>query len=105
MVFPTVANAVLGAVPLAEAGVASGTNSTIRELGGVFGVAVLAAVFARHGVYSSPRLFVEGFSPALWVAVGLTVIGALAATLYPGRGQRTEPAVSEPALAFAGEVG
>jgi EmrB/QacA subfamily drug resistance transporter len=104
MVFPTVANAVLGSVPLAEAGVASGTSSTIRELGGVFGVAVLAAVFARHGVYSSPRLFVEGFRAALWVGVGLTVIGALAAGLYPGRGQRTEPAVSEPALAFAAEA-
>src|SRR5256885_1755706 len=33
--FPTVANAVVGSVPLAEAGVASGTNATIRELGGV----------------------------------------------------------------------
>jgi EmrB/QacA subfamily drug resistance transporter len=59
MVFPTVANAVLGSVPLAEAGVASGTNSTVRQLGGVLGVAVLAAVFARPGVYSSPQLFVE----------------------------------------------
>jgi EmrB/QacA subfamily drug resistance transporter len=105
MVFPTVANAVLGSVPLAEAGVASGTNSTIRELGGVLGVAVLAAVFARRGVYSSPRLFVEGFSPALWVGVGLTVIGALAAALYPGRRPTTEPAASEPALALAAEVG
>jgi nitrate/nitrite transporter NarK len=56
--FPTVANAVLGSVPLAEAGVASGTNSTIRELGGVLGVAVLATVFARHGVYTSAEMFV-----------------------------------------------
>jgi EmrB/QacA subfamily drug resistance transporter len=104
MVFPTVANAVLGSVPLAEAGVASGTNSTLRELGGVLGVAVLAAVFARPGVYSSPHVFVEGFSPALWVAVGLTVVGALAAALYPGRDPKTEP-VSEPALAFAADVG
>jgi EmrB/QacA subfamily drug resistance transporter len=104
MVFPTVANAVLGSVPLSEAGVASGTNSTLRELGGVLGVAVLAAVFARRGVYSSPRLFVEGFSPAVWVGVGLTVIGAFAAALYPGRRQATEPAVSEPAVPFAAEV-
>jgi hypothetical protein len=95
---------VLGSVPLSEAGVASGTNSTLRELGGVLGVAVLAAVFARHGVYSSPHVFIEGFSPALWVGVGLTVIGALAAALYPGRRQEKEPAVSEPALAFAAEV-
>jgi EmrB/QacA subfamily drug resistance transporter len=105
MVFPTVANAVLGSVPRAEAGVASGINSTLRELGGVLGVAVLAAVFARPRVYSSPHVFIEGFSPALWVAVGLTAIGALAAALYPGRDPRTQPAVSEPALAFAADVG
>src|SRR5919201_577432 len=49
MVFPTVANGVLGSVPLAAAGVASGTNGTVRELGGVLGVAVLAAVLARRG--------------------------------------------------------
>jgi MFS family permease len=104
MVFPTVANAVLGSVPLSEAGVASGTNSTLRELGGVLGVAVLVAVFARHGVYSSPQRFVDGFSPALWVGVGLSAIGALAAVLYPGRGRTPEPAVREPALPLAAEV-
>ena len=42
--FPTVANAVMGAVPLEEAGIASGTNSMLRELGGVLGIAVLASV-------------------------------------------------------------
>jgi len=105
MVFPTVANAVLGSVPLAEAGVASGINSTLRELGGVLGVAVLAAVFARRGVYGSPQLFVQGFSPALWVGVGLTVIGALAAVLYPRRDPKRQPAVSKPASMFAAEVG
>src|SRR5262249_19094129 len=101
MVFPTVANAVLGAVPLSEAGVASGTNSTIRELGGVFGVAVLAAVLARRGIYSSPRLFVDGFSPALWVAVGLTVLGMLAAVLTPGRRPTHQRVPVEPSLAIA----
>ncbi len=42
--FPAVANAVMGSVAMEEAGAASGTNSAMRELGGVFGVAVLAAV-------------------------------------------------------------
>jgi MFS family permease len=105
MVFPTVANAVLGSVPLAEAGVASGTNSTMRELGGVLGVAVLAAVFARRGIYSSPRLFIDGFSAALWVAVGLSALGVVAAALSPGRRPGSAPATPEPALAFAGETG
>jgi EmrB/QacA subfamily drug resistance transporter len=101
MVFPTVANAVLGSVPLAEAGVASGTNSTVRELGGVLGVAVLAAVLARHGIYSSPRVFVDGFSPALWVGVGLSALGMLAATFFPGRRARQDTLPVEPALAYA----
>jgi MFS family permease len=84
MCFPTVANAVMGSVPLAEAGVASGTNS-MRELGGVLGIAVLASVFARHGVYHSPRVFIDGFTHALWVGVGLSAVGSVAALLVPGR--------------------
>jgi EmrB/QacA subfamily drug resistance transporter len=95
LVFPTVANAVLGSVPQSEAGVASGTNSTMRELGGVLGVALLAAVFNRTGVYSSPHQFFDGFSIALWVAVGLSALGILAAALSPGRRATPEPAVCE----------
>ena len=103
MVFPTVTNAVLASVPPAEAGVASGTNSALRQLGAVLGVAVLAAVFASHGVYSSPRLFIDDFSPALWVAVGLTALGIVAAALSPGRGPGRDRAASEPAFGLAGE--
>jgi hypothetical protein len=44
---------------------AAGTNSALRELGGVFGVAVLASVFSRPGVYSSPSMFAAGFRPRL----------------------------------------
>lgn len=39
----------------AEEGQASGANNAIRELGGVFGVAVLAAVFSQSGGYESGR--------------------------------------------------
>jgi EmrB/QacA subfamily drug resistance transporter len=85
--FPTVANAIMGSVPLQEAGVAAGTNSTIRELGGVFGVAVLASVFARHGVYTSHSTFVHGFTDALWVAVGCSGLGVIAALLTSSRAQ------------------
>jgi MFS family permease len=83
--FPTVANAIMGSVPLSEAGVASGTNSTIRELGGVFGVAVLATVFARHGVYTSHRTFVDGFTQAIWIAVGFSALGVGAALFTAAR--------------------
>ncbi len=103
LVFPTVANAVLAAVPLEEAGVASGTNSMMRELGGVLGVAILAAVFARHGVYRSPHVFINGFKSALWVAVGLTAFGVIAAAMSPGRNGRVAPTETEHRLALAGE--
>jgi EmrB/QacA subfamily drug resistance transporter len=88
--FPTVANAVMSSVPPDEAGVASGTNSSFRELGGVFGVAVLAAVFAHDGVYSSPNAFFDRFGAALWVGVGLSALGVVAALLAPGRSETTE---------------
>jgi EmrB/QacA subfamily drug resistance transporter len=90
--FPTVANAVMGSVPPQEAGLASGTNSSLRELGGVFGVAVLAAVFTRHGVYASAGTFVDGFRAALVVGAALTAVGIVAAVLAPGRRRTEEPA-------------
>jgi len=92
MCFPTVANAVVGSVPPAEVGVASGTNSTMRELGGVLGVAVLAAIFTRHGGYSSPQAFVDGFRPALLVGAGLTAGGVVAAFLAPRASAAPVPA-------------
>jgi EmrB/QacA subfamily drug resistance transporter len=102
--FPTVANAIMGSVAIEEAGVASGTNSTVRELGGVFGVAVLAGVFARHGVYTSASTFVDGFTHALWVAVGFSVLGAFAALLTGARPQHHHAADHAPEMALAGEA-
>jgi EmrB/QacA subfamily drug resistance transporter len=93
MCFPTVANAVMSSAPLQEAGIASGTNSSIREIGGVFGVAVLAAVFAHGGSYESPAAFVDGLTTALWVGAGLTVLGVVAAVLAPGKSGAREEAI------------
>jgi hypothetical protein len=103
--FPTVANAVAGSVPQQEIGVASGTNSTLRELGGVFGVAVLAAVFSHRGVYASPQAFVDRFQPALLVAAGLTAVGVIAALVAPGRPRAAAESVgfARPVPAYAEE--
>ena len=56
--FAPVANVVLSAVRPEEEGQASGANNAIRELGGVFGVAVLASIFAHYGGYASAASFV-----------------------------------------------
>ena len=50
--FAPVANVVLSAVRPEEEGQASGANNAIRELGGVFGVAVLASIFSQYGGYT-----------------------------------------------------
>ena len=69
--FAPIANVVLSAVRPEEEGKASGANNAIRELGGVFGVAVLAAVFTANGSYVSPVDFVEGLVPSMQLgAVG-----------------------------------
>jgi EmrB/QacA subfamily drug resistance transporter len=92
MVFPTLAGEVMSSVEPAQMGIASGTNNALRELGGVFGVAVLATVFNRPGVYSSPDTFVAGFRSALWVAVAFSAAGIPLAALLRGRA----PALAEP---------
>jgi EmrB/QacA subfamily drug resistance transporter len=88
LVFSPVANAILSAVRPHEAGQASGANNAIRELGGVLGVAVLAAVFSGAGGYDSGQAFVDGLRPALWVGAAVLAAGAGAALLVPGRGRR-----------------
>jgi len=86
--FAPVANVVLSAVGPEEEGQASGANNALREIGGVFGVAVLAAIFARSGSYPSPptfsgQPFVNGFTPAVWVGASVVGVGALIALLIP----------------------
>jgi len=76
--FAPVANVVLSSVRPEEEGQASGANNAIRELGGVFGVAVLASVFAHYGGYGSGQTFVDGLGPALYVGAAAVAVGALA---------------------------
>jgi EmrB/QacA subfamily drug resistance transporter len=100
LVFAPAANAVLGAVRAEEAGQASGANNAIRELGGVLGVAVLAAVFTGSGGFETPQAFVDGLVPALWVGTAVLAGGGLAALLIPGkRAALREAALPAPAAA------
>jgi EmrB/QacA subfamily drug resistance transporter len=85
LVFAPAANAVLGAVRPEEAGQASGATNTIREIGGVLGVAVLATIFTDAGGFGSPDAFVDGLVPAVWIGAAVLAAGALIALLIPGR--------------------
>ena len=88
--FAPIANVVLSAVRPEDEGKASGANNAIRELGGVFGVAVLASVFAANGSYQSGQAFVAGMIPALQLGTGFVAIGAVAALALAGRARLAE---------------
>jgi EmrB/QacA subfamily drug resistance transporter len=98
--FAPVANVVLSAVRPEEEGQASGANNAIRELGGVFGVAVLATIFSSSGSYASGAAFVDGLVPAIWVGAGIVALGALAALFIPRRRHGAEEVAPEGGLAF-----
>ena len=102
MFWAPVANVVLAAVRKEEEGQASGTQNAIRELGGVFGVAVLASVWSHYGSYSTGASFVDGMTPAIWIGAAIVLLGAVAAFLIPQRRRPAEADLSvEPAYAEA----
>ena len=83
MFFAPIANVVLSAVPTEIEGKASGANNTIRELGGVFGVAVLAAIFSANGSYGTPQTYVDGIIPAIVAGAAVVAVAAVAAMALP----------------------
>ena len=85
--FAPAAIVILGSVRLEEEGQASGANNAIRELGGVFGVAVLATIFSSYGSYASPQDFTDGVIPATWLGAVVLGLGSLLALAVP----RTRP--------------
>ena len=100
MAIPAAQNSVVGSLSLDAIGKAAGANSMMRELGGVFGIAITVAVFAAAGGYTSAASFVDGFGPAIGVAAGLALIGAVAGLALPGRrrGSASARATATPAL-------
>jgi EmrB/QacA subfamily drug resistance transporter len=94
MALPAAQNAVVGAVSEQDVGKAAGVNSMLRELGGVFGIAIAVAVFAGAGSYLDATTFVDGFAPALGTSAGLSLLGALTALGVPGRRPQAEASSS-----------
>ena len=82
---PAAQSVVVGAVAPGEIGKASGTFNTMRQLGGVFGLAVAVAVFAGAGSYGSPSAFGDGFAASIALSAGLSFAGAAVAALLPAR--------------------
>jgi EmrB/QacA subfamily drug resistance transporter len=80
-VFPTMSAEVVSAVPAERMGIAAGVNGSIREVGGVLGVALAATVFAHTGGYATTSTFTTGFTDAIWACALLAGLGTIAALL------------------------
>jgi EmrB/QacA subfamily drug resistance transporter len=105
MTIPSTQSAVMSHVMPDHIGKASGTFTTVRQLGGAFGVALAVAVFAGSGSYSSPQAFTDGFGPALGLAAGLALAAAIIGLLAPARHEvPRRPAAAQGASELALEV-
>jgi EmrB/QacA subfamily drug resistance transporter len=96
MAIPAGQNSVVGSVADEAIGKAAGANSMMRELGGVFGIAVTVAVFAGAGSYASAEAFSDGFAPAIGLAAALSLAGAAAGAALPGRSAPTRSVPAHP---------
>jgi hypothetical protein len=101
LALPALTKAVVSPVQPSDIGKATGVFSTMRQLGGAFGVAILAAVFAAAGSYAAPAAFSHGFAAAMAAAAGLAGAAALAALALASRRSPAPAAPAEPAPALA----
>jgi EmrB/QacA subfamily drug resistance transporter len=83
LAIPAVTKAVVSTSAPTDIGKASGAYSTMRQLGGAFGVATTAAAFSAAGTYSSAADFSDGLRPAMAVTAALALAGTLTAALLP----------------------
>jgi EmrB/QacA subfamily drug resistance transporter len=95
MAMPAVQNAVLSSVAVVEMGKASGVFNMARFLGGVFGIALLVAVFATGDAARTPAAFSAGFAAAMKVAAALSLLGAFVGLWLPTRRRVADVQVSQ----------
>lgn len=104
MAIPAAQNSVVGSVSDDDIGKASGVNTMMRELGGVFGIAVAVAVFAGSGHYGSRLGFTDGFSPAMGAGAAFALVGAAAATWLPARRRPADLPIELDTMILEGET-
>lgn len=98
LVFAPSSTAVLANIREADSAKASGTNSTLREIGIALGIAVLTAVFTGAGGELTPTGYVDAAIPAVAVGAAVLLATAVVALFLPaGRSRRApESVVAEP---------
>ncbi len=83
LVFAPVANLLVMSVPLVEVGKASGSNNTVREVGGALGIAVMTAIFTASGSYATGQAYVDGLNRAVLTGAAVLLLGAIIALAAP----------------------
>ncbi|QNO38579.1 DHA2 family efflux MFS transporter permease subunit [Protaetiibacter sp. SSC-01] len=97
LVFAPSSTAVLANMAESDSAKASGTNSTVREVGVALGIAVLTAVFTGAGGQLTPTGYVDAAVPAVLTGAAVVAATALAAVLLPaGRLPRRPTAAAAP---------
>jgi hypothetical protein len=90
LVFAPSSTAVLANMRPEDSAKASGTNSTLREIGVALGIAVLTAVFTGAGGQLTPTGYVDAAIPAVFVGAVVVLATAIAGLFLPhGRLPRT----------------
>ncbi len=90
LVFAPSSTAVLANMRPEDSAKASGTNSTVREIGVALGIAVLTAVFTGAGGQLTPTGYVDAAVPAVFVGAAVVLATAIIALFLPtGRLART----------------
>jgi EmrB/QacA subfamily drug resistance transporter len=85
LAIPAALGAVMSSVAPQFIGKASGAFSTLRQLGGAFGVAALVAVFSSAGDYGSAAQCSDGFAATIGACAALSLLGATAGLALPRR--------------------
>ncbi|RPE78787.1 MULTISPECIES: DHA2 family efflux MFS transporter permease subunit [unclassified Frondihabitans] len=104
LVFAPISTAVLVNMAPADHAKATGTNSTLREIGVALGIAVLTAVFVGAGGELTPTGYVSAAVPAVLVGASVLLGSALLAGLLPSGIVRREQASVEVGVAADPEL-
>ncbi|MBN8883981.1 MAG: MFS transporter [Salana multivorans] len=98
LVFAPSSTAVLANIGEADTAKASGTSSTMREIGTALGIAVLTAVFTGAGGELTPTGYTDAAGVAVLAGAAALAVTAVVAVFLPaGRGTpRTAPTSEEP---------
>ncbi|WP_144276272.1 MFS transporter [Demequina sp. NBRC 110053] len=92
LVFAPSATAVLANMRDEDHAKASGTNSTVREIGVALGVAVLAAVFAAAGGEFTPTGYTDAASDAVYVGAAALAVATVIGLFLPSHKRAQEAA-------------